>query len=131
MKNPSDSEILGFVMRHPAVLEHTGARTLLSRMSAKPMTRRHHPATGRDFATCVLLLNGFPGWRKRLDEMAQEQSGCWRALLQHWPLLERVLCEKGRDAAHEKLREVLDAPERNLAFQTILSRARNGVDYHA
>lgn len=62
------------------------------------------PYDSEDFGRCYRLLQSFPEWRKRLDDVAVKLPK-WGPLIERWGELE-ALYETDRDALYMRLREL-------------------------
>jgi len=67
----------------------TSSMTIYSVMMGVPVDRADVPHDPDDFGRCYRLLQLFPAWKTRLDEVAARYPA-WRSLVQEWDALESL-----------------------------------------
>jgi len=88
----------GASVREWLASEDTGAssRTICHVLSGEPCLSRSgagYPLDPDDFGRCHRLLELFPAWRERLDEVATRYPG-WAPLVREWDALEAMFVEE-------------------------------------
>lgn len=78
-------------------------------MGSKPRWFTDHPQDAGQFERCVLLLEEFPEWRARLEELSGLNE-YWAALVEHWSELENLDTARGPEFS-VRLREIFQPIE--------------------
>ncbi|MGB8480705.1 MAG: hypothetical protein WCE63_18005 [Acidobacteriaceae bacterium] len=82
--------------------------TIYSVMMDLPIERADVPYDPADFGRCYRLLQLFPAWKPRLDEVAARYPA-WRPLVREWSALESLYVDAFRSNSGAALYQRLKA----------------------
>ena len=108
---PSDKGAARMQYKNPAEWRRSwdtglSSLTIYDYMTTGYAGRPSVPLDSADFGRCVRLLDVAPGWRQRMQGLAELPG--WRPLVQNWDMLEKLFREKDYEGLNNSLRSLVD-----------------------